>query len=352
MCGVEQFRAGSERDNEDASRHSADDGSPVTSAKEGNRFVRQARPARLFKACVELHNQVVHGNCIDVIKTVPSDSVHLIASDIPYGIGVEDWDILHNNTNSAYMGTSPAQEKAGAVFKKRGKPINGWSEADRAIPKEYYEWCMTWAPEWLRVLKPGGTAFVFAGRRLSHRCISAFEDVGFSYKDMLAWMRDRAPHRAQRLSIVYDRRGDEVSSKEWEGWRVGNLRPTFEPILWFTKPYKIGATIADNALIHGVGGYNQNAFLKYCSEPDNVLRLGFLPNEGGRHPTQKPVKLMQALIELATKEGQSVLDPFCGSGSTLVAAKNLRRSYIGIEAEQKYIDVARERLAEDLLSFL
>lgn len=130
------------------------------------------------------------------------ESVHLILSDIPYGIGAEDWDVLHNNTNAAYLGSSPAQEKAGAVFKKRGKPINGWSDADRAIPLQYQEWCSSWATEWLRVLKPGASAIVFSGRRYSHRCICALEDAGFSFKDMLAWSRDRAPHRAQRLSIV------------------------------------------------------------------------------------------------------------------------------------------------------
>jgi site-specific DNA-methyltransferase (adenine-specific) len=270
--------------------------------------------------------------------------VHLILSDIPYGIGAEDWDVLHDNTNSAYMGSSPAQEKAGAIFKKRGKPINGWSEADRAIPKQYYDWCSTWAAEWFRVLKPGGSAIVFAGRRYCHRCVCALEDAGFSFKDMLSWLRDRAPHRAQRVSVVFDRRGDAASSEEWKGWRVGNLRPTFEPVLWFTKPYKIGTTIADNALDHGVGPYNEDAFLQYIESPDNVLSCGFGPGEGGLHPTQKPVRLMQALIELTTKQDQIVLDPFAGSGSTLVAAQKTYRKFIGYELDQKHVEVCRKRL--------
>ncbi|HZH11400.1 MAG TPA: site-specific DNA-methyltransferase [Microvirga sp.] len=308
-------------------------------------------PARFHQAALADHeplplDHVLAGNSVDLVKTLPDESVHLILSDIPYGIGAEDWDVLHTNTNSAYLGASPAQAKAGAVFKKRGKPINGWSEADRAIPREYYEWCLTWAPEWLRVLKPGGSALVFAGRRLAHRCIAAMEDSGFSYKDMLAWMRKRAPHRAQRLSAVYERRGDADAAKRWSGWRVGNLRPTFEPILWLTKPYRIGATLTDNALAHGVGAYNQEAFLKYVSDPDNVLDLGFMPKEAGLHPTQKPVRLMQALIELTTQEGQIVLDPFCGSGTTLVAAKHLNRRFIGFEAEEAYAAIARNRIRE------
>ena len=298
-----------------------------------------------------LNDNAVHqGNSLELIKSVERESVHLILSDIPYGIGAEEWDVLHDNTNSAYLGSSPAQKTAGAVFKKRGKPINGWSEADRAIPKQYQEWCSQWAPEWYRVLKPGANVFIFAGRRLAHRCACAMEDAGFSLKDNLAWLRTRAPHRAQRLSVVYDRRGDISSAEAWEGWRVGNLRPIFEPIMWFTKPYKIGTTLADNALKHGVGAYNEKAFLRNVEEPENIIKCGLDKGEGGLHPTQKSVRLMQALIELTTREDQLVLDPFAGSGSTLVAAKNLSRRYMGFEALPEYVETCNKRLSPDLLS--
>ena len=295
-------------------------------------------------------NQIVQGNSIDLIKSVQCNSVHLILSDIPYGIGAEDWDVLHNNTNTAFLGSSPAQKSAGAIFKKRGKPINGWSEADRAIPREYQEWCAKWASEWYRVLKPGANVFIFAGRRLAHRCVCAMEDAGFNLKDNLAWLRTRAPHRAQRLSVVYQRRGETASAKEWEGGRVGNLRPVFEPILWFTKPYKIGTTLADNALQHGVGAYNEKAFLRYVDEPENIIRAGLSTAEGKFHPTQKSVRLMQALIELTTRQDQLVLDPFAGSGSTLVAAKNLDRRYLGFEAVPEFVEICRKRLLLNLLT--
>jgi site-specific DNA-methyltransferase (adenine-specific) len=125
---------------------------------------------------------------------------------------------------------------------------------------------------------------------------------------------------------------------------VGNLRPTYEPILWFTKPYKIGTTIADNALTYGVGAYNEAALLRYQTNPENVLNYGLSAQEGGLHPNQKPVLLLQALIELTTQEKQIVLDPFCGSGSTLVAAKNTGRHFIGWEANEQYHRIALSRL--------
>lgn len=284
------------------------------------------------------------GDASDLIQTLPDDSIDAIISDIPYGIGADDWDVMHSNTNSAYMGTSPAQLASGAIFKRRGKPINGWSDADRAIPFEYQQWCLTWSSEWLRVLKPGASAIVFAGRRFSHRCIVALEDTGFSFKDMLAWQRTRAAHRAQRMSVVFEKRGDTSNADKWRGWKLGNLRPIFEPVLWFTKPYPIGTTIADNALKYGVGGYNEESYLKFVDKPDNVLNIGFNPNEMGLHPTQKPLNLMRALIELTTTEGHIILDPFCGSGSTLLAAKHSNRHFIGFEQNQTYVDVCQNRL--------
>ncbi len=291
-------------------------------------------------------NSILQGDCFEILPRIEPDSVHLILSDIPYGIGAEEWDVLHENTNSALLGTSPAQERAGAIFKKRGKPLNGWSEADKLISKQYYDWCMNWTSEWLRILKPGGSAIVFAGRRLAHRCISSFEDAGFTYKDMLCWQKEKAPHRAQRISVIFDKRGDEYNKNKWEGWRVGNLRPSFEPILWFTKPYKIGGTIADNMIEHQVGAFNEEAFLKYVKTPDNIISIASTKKDTGLHPTQKPLKLMQALIELTTSENQIVLDPFCGSGTTLLAAAMLIRYYIGIELEKDYYSNAKKRLDE------
>src|SRR5712671_511716 len=61
-------------------------------------------------------DELVVGDSRHILKTLPPEFVHLILSDIPYGIGAEDWDILHDNTNSALAGSSPAQERAGAIF--------------------------------------------------------------------------------------------------------------------------------------------------------------------------------------------------------------------------------------------
>jgi len=306
---------------------------------------RLYRPTDRGDLTISLGNSGVFlGDCRFLINHIPDNSIDLILSDIPYGIGIKDWDVLHKNTNSAYGGASPAQAKS-AAFKKRGKPINGWSEADKRIPKEYYDWCMTWASEWTRVLKPGGSAFVFAGRRLAHRAISAFEDSGLHLRDILGWERNKAMHRSQRLSVVFERRGDIDTAKKWNGWRVGNLKPVFEPIIWTFKPYKI--TIVDNVLEHNLGAYNYDKLKENTGNLKNLFSVNASSKDTGLHVAQKPEFLMRLLIELVTIEGQVVLDPFAGSGTTGIVARNLGRKYIMFERDEDSYNTILKRMSVD-----
>lgn len=299
-------------------------------------------------------DKIICGDSIELIKSIDNEYVHAIISDIPYGICYEDWDILHNNSNSALGGTSNAQLEMGSLFKRRGKPLNGWSESDKKIPLEYQEWCSKWASEWLRVLKSGGSCFIFAGRRYAHRCIVALEDAGFTFKDMLAWEKNFAAAKAQRLSSIYERRNDDENEQKWKGWRVANLRPIFEPILWFQKPYKIGGTIADNVINNGVGAWNEEAIKKYNLNYrnnnfyDNIIKVKTSKSDFGSHVNQKPLKLMEFLISLVTKENAIILDPFCGSGTTCIAAKNINRHYIGIEINSYNVEISNKRLLESM----
>jgi site-specific DNA-methyltransferase (adenine-specific) len=289
------------------------------------------------------HNKIIQGDCLDYLSRLEDDSIDLFLSDIPYGINLDEWDVLHNNTNSALLGKSPAQIGKTA-FKRRCKPINGWSQADRNIGKEYEDWCRRWIKMIYPKIKTGASLFVFGGRRTLHRVINAFEDENFLMKDILAWKKSSAHHRAQRVSIVFERRGLEKEASEWEGWRLGNLAPIWEPIAWFTKPYQIGGTIADNILEYHVGAMN----LKGCqidgSNPTNLLEFGFRRGEQRLHEAQKPLDLFEFLIKLTTCEGQVVLDPFMGSGTTAVASQNLGRHYIGFEINNEFCFLANERL--------
>ena len=291
----------------------------------------------------EFLNKITLGDSLSYIPKLCNNSVDLFLSDIPYGINLDDWDVLHNNTNSALLGTSPAQEgKTG--FKRRGKPINGWAQSDRNIGLEYQEWCKEWTTQVYPKMKDGSFLFVFGARRTIHRVINAFEESGFLLKDTLAWKKPSAHHRAQRVSIVLERRGLIKEAKKWEGWRLGNLAPIWEPIAWFMKPYKIGGTITDTILENEVGAMNIDACKLNGVSPTNLLELGFRKGEKRTHEAQKPLDLIEYLIKLTTQENQVVLDPFMGSGTTAVASKALNRNFIGFELNEEYYQKSIKRI--------
>jgi len=196
-------------------------------------------------------------------------------------------------------------------------------------------------------MKSGASLFVFGARRTIHRVINAFEDSGFLLKDILAWKKGAAHHRAQRVSIVFERRGLLKAAKQWHGWRLGNLAPVYEPIAWFVKPYQIGGTISDNVLEYGVGAMNLEKCQIEGSSPTNVLEFGFTKDERRIHEAQKPLQLIEFLINLTTKEGQTIIDPFMGGGTTAVASRRLKRHFIGFEIVPEFHAAALERLDQE-----
>ena len=287
-------------------------------------------------------DQVTAGDALALIPALEDDSIHCCISDIPYGINLDEWDVLHRNTNSALLGQSPAQRgKSG--FKRRGKPIRGWSEADRAIPREYQTWCYNWASQLYPKMKDGASVFIFGARRTLHRAIVALEDSGFLLKDILAWEKNNAHHRAQRISIVLSRRGLIDEADKWSGWRLGNLAPIWEPIAWFFKPYP--HTITDVVLENEVGAVNVSAVQADGKNPSNLVKCWFDESEERWHEAQKPVSILEFLIKLSTREGQIVLDPFAGSGSTAVASQRLGRRFICFEINDEFVVISKSRLS-------
>ena len=286
--------------------------------------------------------QLYNDDCLKAIPKILDNSIHLFLSDIPYGINFEKWDILHNNKNNALL--KPVTSINNKNFKTRGKPINGWSKADKNIGLEYEIWCKKWSKLLFPKMVTGSSLFIFSSRRNLHRVINSFESNNFVLKDIISWKRKKFITKAQKLSNVLKKRKLSQEEKIWQGWRIGNLAPSWESIIFFTKPYKIGSTITDTILENKVGGLN----MKECSIngklPSNTLEFDLDKNEKKYHPTQKPIKLLEFLIKLTTIPNQVVLDSFMGSGSTGVACKNLNRKFIGIELDKDYFNIAKDRI--------
>ena len=201
--------------------------------------------------------------------------------------------------------------------------------------KQFQEWCSTWLGEVYRVLKPCSPILIMCGRQNQHRFTCASEDAGFILKDVITWNKGKAPFRAQKVSNIYEQRGLPL---DYEGdWRLGNLSPYCEPIVYMFKPYKVGTTITDNFIMSKLGCFNSDVLIK------NIIEVTSL-SKNVNHPTEKPLKLMEILIELVTIKGSTVLDPFMGSGSTGVACVNLNRKVIMIEKDPHYFEVGSERV--------
>ena len=96
------------------------------------------------------------------------------------------------------------------------------------------------------------------------------------------------------------------------------------------------------------GNYEGKMVESFTGYPSNVLNFDIVGNSSRLHPTQKPVKLLEYLIKTYSNEGDTILDPFTGSGSTGVACKNLNRNFIGIELDENYFNIAKKRIEETL----
>jgi len=419
-------------------------------------------------------DKIICGDCVEAMKEIPENSIDAIVTDPPYGLAFmgEDWDKLKiaRKTNSqiiTYLGAG--------------------MKLDRKVNLGMQLWHAQWLKEAYRILKPGASLLAMGGTRTFHRLMVAIEDVGFIIKDTLMWLYGSGFPKAQDLGKMIDKRmgvkrnlaTKEVEIKDlfrnekekviirkpwnnsahhfipgenhkervylnitepatdlakyWDGWKIGGIKPAYEPIVWAVKPPE--GSYVDNVLKWEVGAVNVDACRIRTNElakkiyrnkgnnlswggtygkgivrgnsqgrfPANVIldeeagklldeqsgiskssggnigvkrnkvygkfgesvkgQSGFLDlggasrffycakvsraerGEDNKHPTVKPIKLFEWLIKLVTREGQIVLDPFLGSGTTAIAAYRSDRKYIGIEREKEYIEIANARLA-------
>jgi len=279
---------------------------------------------------------LMQGDCLERMREIPTGSVDVVISDIPYGIDFSKWDVTHNNKNSALLGASPAQSKS-AVFKTRGKPKNGWSNADTGRSGEFQAFCKDWLTEAYWITKACSPLIIMTGRQNQHRFTVAAEDSGFIFKDYMIWDKKSAPFRAQNINKVLQNRGlPEVAGE----YRLGCPSPVAEPIIWMFKPYPIGTTITDCFIKDSLGCFESSEIKSNLIQfPSRVANK--------QHETEKPVGLFEILVKSFSVEGHTVLDMFMGSGTTGVACSNLNRKFIGIEMDENYFNIAKKRIVEE-----
>lgn len=311
---------------------------------------------------------------------LPDNSVDAVISDPPYGLTKDgkSWN------PDAYQ--RDGQTAEGSVL----KGINAIHTKESILGDakqniRFEKWMKKLAKSIWRVVKPGGFVVMFGSSRSIHRVFSGFEDAGFNIRSLLSWV--------YASSVISKGRNLERDAKTPEEKIMfmdmhTELRICQEPIMLAQKPCS-EETFAKNTRKWGVGalnigdsrftrqqynrkeGYFTNNVLvcptsseqNFCTEADleyAYFTKRFLRNwsdvylvpkpeknekmSGDIHPSVKPLNLMEHLVRLCTRETQTVLDPFLGSGTTLVAAQNLARAGVGFEIEERYRSAIMDRL--------
>ena len=227
---------------------------------------------------------LIHGDCLEVMKTLPDASIDAIITDPPYGTTQNTWDSI--------------------------------------IPLD-----IMWV-QLKRIVKQNGAITLFSQNPFSAVLVSSNINM-FKYN----WIWQKPQGTGHLNSKKYP-------LKNHEDICVFSFKPhKYNPQMSKGKPYTIKSGRASSNYGSQVQVVTENQGLRY---PKTVLQ--FSPDKNKLHPTQKPIALLEYLIKTYTNEGDTVLDFTMGSGTTGVACKNLNRNFIGIELDSKYFAIAGKRI--------
>lgn len=243
-------------------------------------------------------NRILQGNCIDVLNSLPRNSVDLIFADPPYNLQLQ---------NDLYR---PNLSKVDAVN-------NGWDKFSSFA--KYDEFTSNWLMAAKRVLKETGTIWVIGSYHNIYRVGAVMQDLGYWILNDVIWLKTNP-------------------MPNFRGVRFTNAHET---LLWAQKEQGAKYTFNHKAM------KALNDDLQMRSDWIIPLATGkerIKSNGTKAHPTQKPEALLYRIILSSTNPGDVVLDPFFGSGTTGAVAKKLGRNFIGIERDKNYIKVAQKRI--------
>lgn len=252
------------------------------------------------------HGQLYQGNSIDWLKSLEFESVDLIFADPPYNIKKADWDNFENQ-------------------------------------EQYIKWSLQWISEASRILKPTGSLYI----------------CGFS--EILADLKHPASKYFKGCRwLVWHYKNKANLGSDWGR--------SHESIIHFRKSNSVKLNIDDVRIPYGAhtlkypshpqaktSAYGKGTTKKHDNwtpnpqgaKPKDVIEIPTTCNGMGEttpHPTQKPEELLRKFVLASSNEGDLVIDPFSGSGTTLVVAEQLNRRWIGCDLNMEYNDWAFRRI--------
>jgi len=236
-------------------------------------------------------NKIYNEDCLIGMQRIPDKSIDMILCDLPYGTSACKWDVV--------------------------------------IPFE-----PLWA-QYKRIIKDNGAIVLFGSQPFTSALVMSNPTL---FKYSLVWDKTtktnhlnakKQPLRRTEDIVVFYEKQCTYNPQGLIGGNFNNYRPNH-------FKYKKGEKVYGEQKEHS----NTSSFTNY---PDNVVCFSN-GNHKSQHPTQKPVELMEYLIKTYTNEGETVLDNCMGSGTTILAAINTNRKFIGIEKDEQYFKIAEQRI--------
>lgn len=243
-------------------------------------------------------NKIHLGDCVELLKKLPNNSIDLIFADPPYNLQLN---------GELYR---PNQTKVDAVT----------DEWDKFESKEDYDkFTILWLTECHRVLKPTGSVWVIGTYHNIYRVGAIIQNIGFWMLNDIVWVKTNP-------------------MPNFKGTRFNNAHET---LIWSTKSQKSRYTFHYHSMkvMNDDLQMRSDWLLPICSGNERIR-----VNGQKAHSTQKPAELLLRIILSTSNPNDIVLDPFSGSGTTAAVAKRLGRQYIAFEREPFYVQVANERL--------
>jgi site-specific DNA-methyltransferase (adenine-specific) len=236
-------------------------------------------------------NKVYLGDCIEIMKDLPDKSIDLFFADPPFNIGIK-YDV--HNDNMPY--------------------------------DEYYTWSEKWIKEAHRVLKSNGSIYIAIGDEFAAEINIILKKTGFYFRNWIIWyytfgQNQRKKFNRAHTHILYFTKDKDIFTFNDKDIRIPSARQTI---------------------------YKDKRANPLGKIPDDVWQFsrvcGTFNERINGHPCQMPEDILELIIRASSNEGDIVLDPFGGTGTTAAVAKRLNRNYITIEISELYNDIINKRL--------
>jgi len=236
-------------------------------------------------------NKVYLGDCIEIMRTFPDKSVDLIFADPPFNIGLK-YDVYKDN-----------------------------------MPYEdYYNWSEKWIKETYRLLKNNGSIYIAIGDEFAAEINIILKRIGYYYRNWIIWYYTFGQNQRKKFNRSHTHILYFTKNKEKFTFNDKNIRiPSARQLIYKDKRANPLGKIPDDVW----------QFSRVC---------GTFKERIGKHPCQMPEDLLELIIKTSSKEGNLVLDPFGGTGTTVAVAKRLKRKFTTIEISNEYYNIILSRL--------